>query len=143
MGNWGSPILPGPGSLVVGILVLLDQAVLRSAPPELLEKALSSPSRHAWGSSSWKDPNSGEAHRKDADDFLNRLEEENNRYWQKVARWIDEFARWVIPPVYIVVLAVMLGTADYREPKGLISGPTYEGYKSDPLINITAPGANS
>ena len=112
-------------------------------PPELLEKALSSPSRHAWGSSSWKDPNSGEAHRKDADDFLNRLEEENNRYWQKVARWIDEFARWVIPPVYIVVLAVMLGTADYREPKGLISGPTYEGYKSDPLINITAPGANS
>ena len=109
--------------------------------PDALKNSLSS--RHAWDSSLWKDPNCGDGNRKNAEEFLNRIEEENNRYWQKVARWIDEFSRWVIPPAYVVCVAIMLGTQKYRLDEGLIKGPTYEGYKSDPSINITAPGPTS
>ena len=96
-----------------------------------------SPCRHGWHSDSWK--KSDEPKRKDAEDFLNRIEEENNQYWQKVARWIDEFARWVIPSVYIVVVGIMLGTVEYHSDKGLIPGPKYEGYLADDLVNITRP----
>jgi hypothetical protein len=112
-------------------------------PPDTLNRSVSG--RHAWDSSSWKDPDCGDdcGHRKDAEAFLNRVEEENNRYWQKVARWIDEFARWVIPPAYILCIGIMLGTQKFRVDKGLIQGPSYEGYNADPSINITVPGPTS
>ena len=110
--------------------------------PECLDKhspnSPASPCRHGWHSDSWK--KSSEPKRKDAEEFLNRIEEENNQYWQKVSRWIDEFARWVIPAVYIVVVGIMLGSVEYHSDPGLIPGPQYEGYLADSLVNITKPG---
>ena len=92
------------------------------------------PHRHAWGTRTWKGDSRS---RKVAEEFLNRIEEENNRYWQKVARWVDEVARWVIPTTYVVIMAVMLGTQNFRHDVGLLEGPEYEGYKADPNINVT------
>jgi len=96
---------------------------------------LSSPERHHWHSATWKERPS----RKDADDFIDQCEEENNRYWQKVARWVDEFARWTIPAVYVIVIAIQLGTVDFSTHEGLLK-PEYEGFEADPAINITKPG---
>ncbi len=110
--------------------------------PECIEvgsPGSNNPCRHSWHSDSWK--KTEESNRKDAEEFLNRIEEENNQYWQKVSRWIDEFARWVIPAAYIVTVGVMLGSVDFHTDQGLIPGPNYEGYRSDPSVNISKPGS--
>ena len=45
---------------------------------------------------------------RDADDFIDDLEAENNKRWKHVASCIDETCRVVIIPAYIIVLAVLL-----------------------------------
>ena len=116
----------------------LDSCCGKSRRPDPVDHGccdLSSPERHHWHSESWKERPA----RKDAEDFINQCEEENNRYWQKVSRWIDEFARWTVPVVYFIVIGIFLGRVDFHVHQGLLE-PQYEGFKADPAINITKPG---
>ena len=49
---------------------------------------------------------------RDADDFVDNLEAENNKRWKKVACNIDEVFRVVIPTAYVICLAVYLKAVD-------------------------------
>jgi hypothetical protein len=49
---------------------------------------------------------------RDADDFIDNLEAENNKQWKKVAYNIDEVFRVVIPPLYLIILVVFLKAVD-------------------------------
>ena len=49
---------------------------------------------------------------RDADDFLDNLEAENNKRWKKVACNIDEVFRVVIPTAYVIALSIYLQAVD-------------------------------
>lgn len=49
---------------------------------------------------------------RDADDFKNDAEMDNNIRWQKVARAIDDFSRVVFPASYALYLAISFGGVD-------------------------------
>jgi hypothetical protein len=49
---------------------------------------------------------------RDADDFVDDLEAENNKRWKKVSSNIDKTCRGVIITVYIIILAVFLGKVE-------------------------------
>jgi len=55
---------------------------------------------------------------RDADDFQSRSEIRNNTKWKKWAATIDDFARIVVPSVYVVIISVFLSevTNNMSEP---------------------------
>ena len=48
---------------------------------------------------------------RDADDFKNAKEMENNLHWQKFARAIDDFSRVVFPMAFSIALAIEMSKA--------------------------------
>ena len=89
---------------------LTAQARLRSKSEEWCD-ALDRETDDVACASNTTDRRSSTIEKRDADDFKNQQERENNQKWQARAEIIDEGSRVIIPAMYVIFLAVMFGVS--------------------------------